>query len=66
MGIEPTQDPFEPYTGFEDQGHHQMPVTSGLAFLPCFPGVVDVFEATDTISQDCFDTRFDTREARNP
>ena len=28
MGIEPTQDPLEPNTGFEDQGHHQAPVTS--------------------------------------
>jgi hypothetical protein len=30
MGIEPTEDPCEPYTGFEDQGHHQTPVTSAL------------------------------------
>ena len=28
MGIEPTWDPCEPLTGFEDQGHHQTPVTS--------------------------------------
>jgi hypothetical protein len=28
MGIEPTRDPCEPHTGFEDQGHHQAPVTS--------------------------------------
>ncbi len=28
MGIEPTKDPFEPDTGFEDQGRHQAPVTS--------------------------------------
>ncbi len=28
MGIEPTRDPSEPHTGFEDQGHHQIPVTS--------------------------------------
>ena len=28
MGIEPTWDPYEPHTGFEDQGHHQAPVTS--------------------------------------
>ena len=28
MGIEPTKDPCEPHTGFEDQGHHQAPVTS--------------------------------------
>jgi hypothetical protein len=30
MGIEPTEDPCEPYAGFEDQGHHQAPVTSAL------------------------------------
>ena len=28
MGIEPTWDSYEPHTGFEDQGHHQEPVTS--------------------------------------
>ena len=28
MGIEPTQDPCGPNTGFEDQGRHQTPVTS--------------------------------------
>jgi hypothetical protein len=28
MGIEPTRDSCEPHTGFEDQGHHQEPVTS--------------------------------------
>ena len=28
MGIEPTQDAYTPHTGFEDQGHHQAPVTS--------------------------------------
>jgi hypothetical protein len=32
MGIEPTRDSFEPHTGFEDQGHHQAPVTSEEAF----------------------------------
>jgi hypothetical protein len=33
MGIEPTWDSYEPHTGFEDQGHHQEPVTSKNAFL---------------------------------
>ena len=36
MGIEPTQDAYTPHTGFEDQGHHQAPVTSivfGLAAM---------------------------------
>ena len=33
MGIEPTLDSLEPNTGFEDQGHHQAPVTSAYAFL---------------------------------
>jgi hypothetical protein len=28
MGIEPTWDSYEPHTDFEDQGHHQEPVTS--------------------------------------
>ena len=28
MGIEPTKDPSEPDTGFEDQGRHQAPITS--------------------------------------
>ena len=28
MGIEPTQDPLEPHTGFEDQERHQAPPTS--------------------------------------
>jgi hypothetical protein len=31
MGIEPTKDPFEPHTDFEDQGQHQPPVTSASA-----------------------------------
>ena len=33
MGIEPTRDPCGPHTDFEDQGRHQTPVTSGIAFL---------------------------------
>jgi hypothetical protein len=28
MGIEPTWDPYEPHTDFEDQGRHQEPITS--------------------------------------
>ncbi len=31
MGIEPTRDSYEPHTDFEDQGHHQEPVTSTLS-----------------------------------
>ena len=30
MGIEPTGDPCEPFTGFEDQGRHQAPITSAI------------------------------------
>ena len=30
MGIEPTWDPYEPHTDFEDQGRHQAPITSAL------------------------------------
>ena len=33
MGIEPTRDPCEPHTGFEDQEHHQAPVTSASCLL---------------------------------
>ena len=66
MGIEPTRDPCGPHTGFEDQGHHQAPFTSERAFFPCFLGVIGLFEVTDTITQDCFDTRFDTRPAKKP
>ena len=45
MGIEPTWDSYEPHTDFEDQGHHQEPVTSNhkdslyewhLNFSKCF------------------------------
>ena len=28
MGIEPTRAAYTVHTGFEDQGHHQAPVTS--------------------------------------
>ena len=38
MGIEPTWDSCEPLTGFEDQGHHQTPVTSDLCLLTLVPG----------------------------
>ena len=34
MGIEPTWDSYEPHTDFEDQGHHQEPVTSNRTRLP--------------------------------
>ncbi len=34
MGIEPTQDPCGPNTGFEDQGRHQTPITSITANAP--------------------------------
>ena len=64
MGIEPTKDPSEPDTGFEDQGRHQAPVTSELAFFSYCLGAIDIFEVADTITQDCFDTRFDTRPAK--
>ena len=33
MGIEPTRSSYEPHTGFEDQGHHQAPVTSKIAYV---------------------------------
>ena len=42
MGIEPTQDPSEPHTGFEDQGRHQAPVTSDKLI---FSRVIDLIEA---------------------
>lgn len=32
MGIEPTCDPYGPHAGFEDQGHHQGPITSKHEF----------------------------------
>jgi hypothetical protein len=38
MGIEPTRDPCEPHTGFEDQGHHQAPVTSASLAGPRIAG----------------------------
>lgn len=37
MGIEPTRDPCEPHTGFEDQGHHQAPVTSAAGNAATYP-----------------------------
>ena len=40
MGIEPTQDPSEPHTGFEDQGRHQAPITSELTFSRVFLGLL--------------------------
>jgi hypothetical protein len=36
MGIEPTQDPIGPHTGFEDQGHHQAPITSEIAYFSAY------------------------------
>ena len=47
MGIEPTWDPYGPHTDFEDQGHHQAPVTSAMAF---FSGILTFFSASAMLS----------------
>ena len=43
MGIEPTQDSSEPYTGFEDQERHQTPVASRAACLLCLTSRVGTY-----------------------
>lgn len=54
MGIEPTRDPYEPHTGFEDQGHHQAPFTSETRilwhFLASRPSSIDYL---DTVVDTC-------------
>ena len=44
MGIEPTRDPYEPHTDFEDQGRHQAPITSAIIWP--FSPIVLVVDTT--------------------